>query len=139
MVQKANDMTVNGAVTRNERLRDRRQTKITELSKIVRDIETIPVVAVFVLQNEYDNEWKCITNSEEIREWIEFAKECSGCEVKLRYEPMDDAFVMEIHTCPVSREALYETAEEEVRRELLCESNRIGKRYVDGEGWTWYG
>ena len=101
--------------------------------------EAIPISAVFVLQNEYDNDWKCVTDSKEIRSWIEFAKECSGCKVKLHYEPVDDAFVMEIHTKPVSRKVLYETAKEEAKREFLSVSNRIGRRYEDGEGWVWYG
>ena len=101
--------------------------------------EAIPISAVFVLQNEYDNDWKCVTDSEEIRKWIEFAKECESCEVKLHYEPVDDAFVMEIHTKPVSRKVLYETAKEEAKREFLSVSNRVGRRYEDGEGWVWYG
>ncbi len=101
--------------------------------------ETIPISAVFVLQNEYDNDWKCVTDSEEIRKWIEFAKECSACEVKLHYEPVDDAFVMEIHTEPVSKEVIYEAAKEEVKREFSSKSNRVGRRYEDGEGWVWYG
>jgi len=101
--------------------------------------EAIPISAVFVLQNEYDNDWKCVTDSEEIHKWIEFAKECSSCKVKLHYEPVDDAFVMEIHTKPVSKEVLYEAAKEETKKELVCESNRIGRRYEDSEGWVWYG
>ena len=101
--------------------------------------ETIPISAIFIMQNEYDNDLKCVTDSEEIRKWIEFVKECGGCEVKLHYEPVDDAFVMEIHTSPVSKEVLYEVAKEETKKELVCESNRIGRRYEDGEGWVWYG
>ena len=126
-------------MVKNERTKMKKQIKITELDRIAERVETIPIAAVFVLQNEYNNNWKCITDSGEIREWIEFAKECGGCEVKLHYEPVDDAFVMEIHTSPVSKEVMYETAREEAKKELLCESNRIGRRYEDGEGWVWYG
>jgi len=117
----------------------KKQIRLSELDRIAERVETIPIAAVFVLRNEYGNDWKCITDSNKISEWIEFAKECGGCEVKLYYEPVDDAFVMEIHTNPVSKEVLYETAREEVKKELLCESNRIGRRYEDGEGWMWYG
>ena len=99
--------------------------------------EAISISAVFIMQNEYDNDWKCVTDSEEIRKWIEFAKECSGCEVKLHYEPVDDAFVMEIHTKPVSKEVIYKVAKEEVKREFLRGSNRVGRRYEDEEGWVW--
>ena len=116
-----------------------KQIKLSELDRIAGRVETIPIAAVFVLQNEYDNDWMCTTDSGEIREWIEFAKECESCEVKLHYEPVDDAFVMEIHTNPVSKEVIYEAAKEETKREFLCESNRIGRRYEDGEGWVWYG
>ena len=101
--------------------------------------EAIPISAVFIMQSEYDNDWKCATDNEEIRKWIEFVKECESCEVKLHYEPVDDAFVMEIHTSPVSKEVLYETVKEEVKREFLSVSNRVGRRYEDGEGWVWYG
>ena len=102
-------------------------------------METIKIATVFILQNEYDNDWKCVTDNEEIRSWIEFAKECESCEVKLHYEPVDDAFVMEIHTNPVPKEVIYETAKEEAKREFLGISNRIGKRYEDSKGWIWYG
>jgi len=120
-------------------LKMKKQTTLSELGVIAERRETIPIAAVFVLRNEYDSDWKCVTDSDEIREWIEFAKECEGCEVKLHYEPVDDAFVMEIHTSPVSKEELYETAKVEARKEILCVSNRIGRRYEDGEGWVWYG
>ena len=116
-----------------------KQIKITELDRIAERVETIPIAAVFVLRNEYDNDWKCITDSEEIHEWIEFAKECGGCEVRLHYEPVDEAFVMGIHTNPVSKETVYEAAKEETKREFLSVSNRVGRRYKDGEGWVWYG
>jgi len=102
-------------------------------------METIKIAAVFVLQNEYDNDWKCVTDCDEIHEWIKFAKECESCEVKLYYESVDDAFVMEIHTKPVSKEVLYEAAKEEVKKKFLSVSNRVGRRYEDGEGWIWYG
>jgi len=101
--------------------------------------ESIPIFAVFIFRNERDNEWKCVTDSEEIRRWIEFAKECENCEVKLRYEPVDDAFVMEIIMNPVPKEVLYEIAKGEARKEILCVSNRVGRRYEDNEGWVWYG
>ena len=45
-----------------------KQIKITELDRIAERVETIPIAAVFVLRNEYGNDWKCITDSEEIRE-----------------------------------------------------------------------
>ena len=101
--------------------------------------EAIQISAVFIMQSEYDNDWKCATDNEEIRKWIEFVKECESCEVKLHYEPVDDAFVMEIHTKPVSKEVVYEVAKEEVKREFSSKSNRVGRRYEDGEEWIWYG
>ncbi|MCW3140653.1 MAG: hypothetical protein N2V72_00515 [Methanophagales archaeon] len=116
-----------------------KQIRISELDRIAERKETIPIAAVFVLRNEYDSDWKCVTDSEEIHEWIEFAKGCKSCGVKLHYEPVDDAFVMEIIMDPVPKEEVYETAKVEARKEILCVSNRIGRRYEDEDGWVWYG
>ncbi|MCD6148323.1 hypothetical protein J7J18_03030 [bacterium] len=116
-----------------------KQIRISELGVIAERRETIPIAAVFVLRNEYDSDWKCVTDSDEIREWIEFAKGCESCEVKLHYEPVDEAFVMKIIMDPVPKEVLYEIAKEEARKEILCVSNRIGRRHEDGDGWVWYG
>ena len=126
-------------MVKNERTKMKKQIRLSELDRIAERVETIPIAAVFVLRNEYDDDWRCVTDSEEISEWIEFAKECGGCEVKLHYEPVDEAFVMEIHTSPVSKEVLYEVAKEEAKREFLSVSNHVGRRYEDGEGWVWYG
>ena len=57
--------------------------------------------------------------------------------IEIVYERVSDAWIIRV-TPRMKKEEEHALAKEEVRKELLAQSNRIGKKWEE-DGLTWYG
>ena len=68
----------------------------------------------------------------DLRGWSE-----EDSSIEIVYERVSDAWIIRV-TPRVEKKALYALAKEEVKKKLLAQSNRIGKKWEE-DGLTWYG
>jgi len=69
----------------------------------------------------------------DLRDWSE-----EDSSIEIVYERVSDAWIIRV-TPRMKKEEGHALAKEEVRKELLAQSNRIGKKWKDEDGLTWYG
>ena len=69
----------------------------------------------------------------DLRGWSE-----EDSSIEIIYEDVSDAWVIRV-TPRMKKDELHALAKEAVKKELLAQSNRIGRRWEDEEGWIWYG
>ena len=68
----------------------------------------------------------------DLRNWSE-----EDSSIEIVYERVSDAWIIRV-TPRVGKKALYALAKEEVKKKLLAQSNRIGKKWEE-DGLVWYG
>ena len=71
----------------------------------------------------------------ELREWSNGGEHS----IELIYEERGSAWVIRVTPRVKEKNELHALAKEAVKKELLAQSNRIGRRWKDEEGWIWYG
>ena len=69
----------------------------------------------------------------DLRDWSE-----ENSSIEIIYEQISDAWIIRVMP-RVKKEEMYALAKGEVRRELLFQSNRLGKKWKDKDGLIWYG
>ena len=69
----------------------------------------------------------------DLRDWSE-----EDSSIEIVYEDVSDAWIIRV-TPRIKKEELHALAKEEVKKKLLAQSNRIGRRWEDEDGLTWYG
>ena len=100
-------------------------------------------IAIQITRIEYYNEeGELVAYSDEplpmyqdvtdLRSWSE-----EDSSIEIVHERVSDAWIIRV-TPRVEKKALYALAKEEVKKKLLAQSNRIGRRWEE-DGLVWYG